>query len=83
MSDLILLHQESDTLGQAFHSIIFLRHHGFQIEIELAGLDAHTCKIILGRIEQLGCVQQRFGGDATDIQAGAAQRVTHFNNCCF
>ena len=73
--DLVLLHQEFDALGQALHGIFLLAHHLRQVDLDPAGLDAEPFEIILGRREQFRRVQQRLGGDAADIEAGAAEHA--------
>ena len=67
-----LLEQEFDALGELAHHLGLLRHHGGQIEFDL-GLDAQLGEIGLGFVEALAGMQQRLGGNAADVQAGAAE----------
>ncbi len=52
---------------------ILLRHHGRQIELDARNLDAVAGKAVAGLMEALRGEEQRLGGDAADIEAGAAQ----------
>ena len=58
MVGLVLLQQEFDTLGQAVHRFSLLGHHRGQVEFQLADLDSHAGKIVLGGRIHLRRVQQ-------------------------
>ena len=69
---LVLLEQEFDALGQFADDLVLVCHHGREIETDLR-LDAELGEILARFLEQLAGVQKRLGGDAADIQAGAAK----------
>ena len=71
--DLVLLEQEGDAGGVGFDHLILVGHHRLQIELRRADLDAEALELVPGHVEHLGRVEQRLGGDAADIEAGAAK----------
>ncbi len=70
--DLVLAEEEFDALGELAHHLVLLRHHGGQIELDLA-LMPSLAKSLSRFMETLAGVQQRLGRDAADIEAGAAE----------
>ena len=70
--DLVLLEQEFDALGELAHHLGLLCHHGGQIEFDL-GFDAQLGEIGFGFVQPLAGMQQGLGGNAADIEAGAAE----------
>ena len=77
--DLVLLEQELDAGGVVFDDLVLVGHHGRQVQLDRAELDAMTREAVLGFLELLGTGQQRLGRDAADIEAGAAQRLALFD----
>ena len=77
--DLVLLEQELDAGGVVFDDLVLVGHHGRQVQLDRAELDAMTREGVLGFLELLGTGQQRLGRDAADIEAGAAQRLALFD----
>ena len=79
--DLILLHQEFETLGVLGHDFSFAILDGGPVQ--LAGVDAFDAELFrfFEVIPQLGVEQQRLGWNATDVQAGAAENVIFFDEC--
>ena len=75
---LVLLEQEFDPASQLADRLGLFRHHGVEVELHLAGLDAPFGHVAIGFVEEFGPVQQRLGGYAADIEAGAAQRLPAF-----
>ncbi len=71
--DLVLLEQERDALHVALDALVLELHHGGEIELRRAHGDAHPPEQVTGFIEQLGGMQQRLRGNASDIEAGAAE----------
>ena len=71
--DLVLPQEELDAVDIALHALILERQHGGEIELRL-DLDAHGGEAVAGFGVGLARMQQRFGGDAADIEAGAAMR---------
>src|SRR3546814_1721980 len=71
--DLVLLEEELDTAGEVLHHLVLASHHGRKIQPQALHLDAVRGEVP-GRIGVLlGRLQQRLGGNAADIQAGAAE----------
>ena len=77
--DLVLLHQEFDALG--------VLAHNFALAVEDARIiDARVIavKSLLFRMREvlphIGGVQERLGGDAADVEAGAPELVVFFDN---
>ena len=73
--DLVLLEQEGDAVDVGLHRRVLVRHHRLEIEFRLADLDAERSETVTGLLEHFGGVQQRLGGNAADVEAGAAQRL--------
>ena len=71
--DLVLLEQEGDAGGVRLHHAVLVAHHGREVELRRADLDAEALESVAGQLEHLGDVQQRLGRDAADVQAGAAE----------
>ena len=70
--DLVLLEQERDAVDVRRHGVVLVLEHRRQIELRLH-LDAERGEIMLGLVHHLGGMQQRLGGNAADIEAGAAE----------
>ena len=77
--DLVFLEEEFDPFGQAFDGFVFLGHHLGDVDFQLAGLDAHPGEVFLRTAIKVRCVEEGFGGDTADIQAGTAQRAAGFD----
>lgn len=69
----VFLKQEGDAAGQFADDTVFALDHLGRIKRHAGYLNAVLGKIVLGGMEMLGRLQQGFGGNAADIQAGAAQ----------
>ena len=80
--DLVLLHQASTPLA-CLETILFLRSiTSGQVEPRIIAVDA----LLVGVQEVLpdfGGMEQRLGGNATDVQAGAAEFGILLDDCCF
>jgi hypothetical protein len=72
--DLVLLEQELHALGVGGHHLALAGLHAGEIELDLADLDPVILEGMGGLVKILGGLQQRLGGDAADIETGAAQR---------
>ena len=76
--DLVLLEQEFDPASQTFHRVAALCVHGVEIELG-RNLDAHFLhRAVTGRVEVFRGVQHGLGGNAADVEAGAAERLAAF-----
>ena len=71
--DLVLLEQEGDAVDVALHALVLEGQHLGEIELGRGHLDAHGGEAVSRFLEQLGGMQQRLGGDAADVEAGAAE----------
>jgi hypothetical protein len=71
--DLVFLEQKGDAFDVAVDAFVLELHHRGEIELRRADLDAHLAEFFAGLVEQLRRVQQRFRGNATDIETGAAE----------
>ena len=70
--DLVLLEQERDAVDIGFHRIGLVLHHRGQIELRRVDNDAERREPMRCLREHMRGVQQRLGGNAADIEAGAA-----------
>ncbi len=68
----VLLHQELDALGVLGDDFVLAVENFGVIELRILALNA-LFGGVLEVFPNVGRVQQRFGGDAADVQAGAAQ----------
>ena len=71
--DVVFLEQEGHAFDIALDALILESHHGRKVDLRLADLDAHLVEQLAGFFIELGGVQQRLGGNATDVEAGAAE----------
>ena len=71
--DLVFLEQELDALGQALHDLVLVGQHRRQVELDAADLDPVLAEAVADLLEQMEECEQRLGGDAADIEAGAAE----------
>jgi len=69
------LEQREDSLGALLDDTRLALLHGGDVELHLAELDAVGLELVLGAMHQLGGLQQRLGGNAAGVQAGAAEAV--------
>ena len=80
--DLVLLHQELDALGVLGDDLVLAVDHQGEIEARVLAVNA-LFDGVLETLPNVGRVEERLGGDAADVQAGAAQLRVFFNNGCF
>ena len=78
--DLVLLEQELDALGVLADDVVLVGQHLVPVDRHLGAHEAHFLKVFMGFVQRVAGVQQRLRGDATDVQAGAAERVAAFDN---
>jgi len=71
--DLVLLEQKIDALDVTFDVLLLVFEQHRQIDARLGDLDPHFRKAVAGLLIELGSVQHRLRGDATDVEAGAAE----------
>lgn len=76
--DVVLLEQELDTLGEAGNRRLLGLHHLLEVELDIADLDTAVLGVVQDLVVEMRVVQQRLGGDAADVETGAAQYATLF-----
>src|SRR5882757_6510660 len=69
----IFLEQELDALGVFFYDLVFARQDVGPIDFQAADLEAQL-RAVFEMVVNVGVVQQHFGGDAANVQAGAAEK---------
>ena len=67
-----------DAAGELFDDVVFAGNHRGDVEFDVAGADAVRGEVVPRFFVEGGAFEQRFGGDAADVQAGAAE-----GGCCF
>src|SRR6056297_2162091 len=70
---LVLFEQEFDALGVLADDVILVGEHLFPVHGRRFALEAHLGEVVFGLVQLVGGVQQRLGGDAADVEAGAAK----------
>lgn len=78
----ILLEQEFDTLGQTGHRFVLCFHHLFEVQLDIAHLNASLLRVVQYLVVQVGVVQEGFGRNAADVQACATQRTSLLDTGC-
>ena len=68
--DLVFLEEAGDAGGEGFDDYVFAGHHGFEVDAGVVDGDAHFGEVVLGEVEFFGGVEEGFGGDASDAEAG-------------
>ena len=71
--DPIALKQRADTAGELRHHRILARHHARHVHLDAGGDDADISQRIPRFDELVGGVEQRLGGNAAPVEAGAAE----------
>jgi hypothetical protein len=71
--DLVLLEQALDAAGELGDDVVLALDHGLDVDADVARRDAVHDEAVAGVVEVLGGLQQRLGGDAADVEAGAAE----------
>ena len=72
--NLVLLQQEGDAGDIGGNRVVLVLHHRAHVERGLADDDAERGHAMPRLVEHFRGVQQGLGGDAADVEAGAAQR---------
>ena len=72
-SDLVHFQQALDAAGELLGNVVLVGDDLGKVHLHAGDLHADVLALILDVLHQLGAVEQAFGGDAADIQAGAAQ----------
>jgi len=81
--DLVFLEKEFDAFGKIGHRLVFVGHHGLQIDRKPLRDDSHFSEMLIGVSEKLARMQKRFRRDAADIKTGAAKRAALVDACGF
>ena len=72
--DLVLLHQETHALGLAAHDVAAALDGGAEVDPQVVEGEAVVGGFV-ERLQHLGIVDQRLGGDAAPVEADAAQAL--------
>ena len=72
--DLVLFHEKRHAFDIGFHHVVLVRHHLLEIELR-RHVHAEACEPVRRLVEHVGRMKQRLGGDAADVEAGAAKRL--------
>src|SRR5690606_32063089 len=67
------LQQRRNAAGEVLNDLVLARDHGRHVHLDIAGANAMDVEALVGFVELVGAVEQRLGGDATHVQASAAQ----------
>ena len=78
-SDLVLLEEELDAFDIGANHLGLAGLHALEVQRHLADIDAMLGQLVDRLLIMLGALQQRLGGDAANIEAGAAQRRAFFD----
>ena len=70
----VFLEQEFHAAGELGYDGVFARNHFRRVKFDVADADAVFGEIMLRGVEMFAGLQQGFGRNAADVQAGAAQR---------
>ena len=70
--DLVLFQQVQDAIVVLLHDSVFAGQHLGHVHLHVFGADAVFGKVVVGVVKVLAGLQQRLGGDATHVGAGAA-----------
>mmetsp|Transcript_23392 Transcript_23392/g.46635 ORF Transcript_23392/g.46635 Transcript_23392/m.46635 type:complete len:474 (-) Transcript_23392:95-1516(-) len=77
---LVFLQQVLDAAGEARHGLGLGVEHRAHVHRHLAAdVNAVLREIVFGVVEVVGALQQRFGGDAAHVQAGAPEGAAHLH----
>ena len=71
--DLVLLEEEFDALGIAVDRFLLVGLRLGPIDLHLARDQAHFLEILVGFMQHVAGMEQRFRGDAADVEAGTAK----------
>src|SRR5262249_10424933 len=71
--DFVLLEEIEDAVVAALHHLVLALQHRREVEVEALHLDAVLGEVMPGLLVVLGGLQQRLGGNAADVGAGAAE----------
>ncbi len=69
--DLVLLEQEGDAGDVRCDGLVLVLHHRGEVELGLSNDDAERRQAVAGLLEHFRGVEQRLGGNAADVEAGA------------
>ena len=72
--DVVLAEELLDAARQAGDDAVLPAHHRLQVQLCLSHLDAVSGYCVSDLVVQLTGVEQRFGRDTADVEAGATQR---------
>lgn len=73
------LQKKLDTLRKTLDGSVLGLHHLLQVELDIANLDTALFRVVQDLVVKVGVVQQRFRGNASDVQAGATESAALLN----
>jgi hypothetical protein len=79
--DAVLLEQELDALGQAVDRLVLGLHQLLEVQLDVADLDAAVFRVVEDLVVEMRVVEERFRGDAADVEAGAAEGSALLDTC--
>ncbi len=71
--DLVLLEEVQDAVVVLLHHAVLAGDHLGHVHAHVLDLDAMVGEVVVGLVEMLGRLQQRLGGNAAHVGAGAAR----------
>ena len=74
--DIVLLEQIFDTFCQTGNGGVLGLHHLLEVEFDVADIDAAVLGVVLDHVVDVRVVEEGFGGDAADVEAGSAEGAT-------
>ena len=78
--DHVLLHEEFNAAGVLADDLILVGFHLVPVDRRRFPLEAHGAKVVFCLVQHMGRVQQRLGGDAADVETGAAKGLAAFDD---
>mmetsp|Transcript_31043 Transcript_31043/g.99107 ORF Transcript_31043/g.99107 Transcript_31043/m.99107 type:complete len:511 (-) Transcript_31043:619-2151(-) len=73
VGDLVFLEEPLDALGEPGDGLVLGRHQLVNVEGDAGHVDAVLGHVVLSIVVHVAGVEERLGGDAADVEAGAAE----------
>jgi len=78
--DLVLFHEELETLSQLTYDAFFALHHPGEVEAYILEFQAVVFGLMSGELEVIRRGQKSLAGNAADIETGATEHVPFVDN---